>query len=658
MGLALLTLGWLSARPAQAQYPGGGYPGGGYPGGGGGWVPSDSYGNPTQTPQQVNSDGSANLLPSGKPTKKTNTYPIPDSENDWWFSVFSPNSHPTSDPYYYYYNSLHLDSHAGNSILDTSRYGHAVGTYAPPPWDPGEWFSGQTQPPDLNGKVHADTGDDLMAYFVWTGDQSQIPDHQDFLLRTSLSATASVSYGTGGATSGVSATGMGMLEGDTVIANAGDAGDDHPAPHIKSVLVRAKPNGNLITLSRSAGVSVDTKNTLPFSPWSAGEAEGGTSYYSYMGDLNGQTDASASATVSAKASQDSRYADIRCKTIEESSYKDVNGNPMKALHIRTPSGAITTDSAVTWSDYGQCWSPLAIDPGYSSGAVPFDANALGFSSPTFSWTHSGEGTLLDDWENPGAPITEGVASGNLKRVELLFKSPTMDGFPKSTSISLTVTDGDGASATNTFGVKWHLPLEKRDMFSETYTKHSLKDRCTDIQPDFPAVMNPEPAQEFKFAPLLDGAALFVPEGAATKGMLELVAKIAEMFEFKYDYGGENANADKQGAQLNNDSTNYGDAVKEQNFIYQGTERNYPINLGPDPFNYWECKMTIKLMEHDHDRSWHADGYSINGFDGNENHVVSSHIVDSVFSERFFHRFRMRNGTPADDNTVGDSPPLN
>lgn len=70
---------------------------------------------------------------------------------------------------------------------------------------------------------------------------------------------------------------------------------------------------------------------------------------------------------------------------------------------------------------------------------------------------------------------------------------------------------------------------------------------------------------------------------------------------------------------------------------------------------FECKMTVELMEHDHDKSWHADGYKINGFDGNENHVVTSHVVDNVYSERFFHRFRDKFGRPATDDTIGEPP---
>jgi len=652
VSFALLTLCLSCARPAHAQYPGGGYPGGGYPGSGG-WVPSDASGTPLQAGTQgTNSDGSANLMPSGKVPKKTNTYPVAADAEIWWFGAFSPNDRTTDDSGHYYYNGLFLNSTAGNTVTD--NYGQGPIGFYDPINHGGDRSDATPLLPDLLGSVHAENSDTLKAYLVWTGDQAHIPPYQDVRLHTSVGATATVSFGNGGATSKMSASATGNLEADTVTATAGDAGSDSPPPDVRSVLIRATPNGNLITLSRSAGVTVDTTNGLPYAAWVPGDHD-----YYYSGSANGYTSANASATVTANAALDTRFADILCSTIETSFYKngspDAIGTPFRAPHIRTVDGAITTDSAVIWSETGQCWSPVSAGAGATAGVVPFLAGAAGFNDATYSWKHSGEGTLLDDTQNFGAPVSEGTPT-SISQVGLLFLSPTTDGFPKSTSVSLTVTDADGTSATNTFGVSWHMPLEKRgDAFGETYTKHSLKTRCEGIEPDFPAVMSAEPAAEFKFAPLLDGAALLVPEGAVAKGMLELVGKIAEMFEFKYDYGGEQSQAENQGAQLSNDSTNYGDAVKEQGYIYEGDERNFPINLGPDPSNYFECRMTVMKMEHDHDKSWNADGYKINGFDGNQNHVVTSHVIDSVFSERFFHRFRDKYGRPATDDTIGEPP---
>jgi len=348
MSLSLLAL-LLASPSARADYPGGGYPGG-YPGGGypgsGGWVPSDSHGTPlTPGMQGTNSDGSANLLPTtGKSPKKTNTYPIQDGDPAWWFGAYSPNNGGTGDPYYYYYNGLFLSSTANNTTRD--NYGALAASYDLNNYN-FDRADNLTLPPDLTGSVHADNTDTLTAYFVWTGDPSHIPAHQDFLLRTSLSATAGVNFGNGGATSGLSATGEGMLEGDTVTATAGDAGNDHPAPHTKAVLVRATPNGNLITLSRSAGVSVDTSNSLPYSTWvdspALANASGPGTYYYNGPPSNGQTSASASASASATANTDSRDVIIQ-SNLGQTYYKGINALPQP--NMRQPDGTMTDDTAV------------------------------------------------------------------------------------------------------------------------------------------------------------------------------------------------------------------------------------------------------------------------------------------------------------------------
>ena len=160
MSLTLLTLGLLSAPPAQAQYPGGGS-GGGYPGGGG-WVACDAGGYPLS-----GGNGLVPLVPHDGTGDDHSTYPIPADADSFWFQAFSPNSHDSGDGSDGHYNpGLFLFSHADNFIQDMSRYGHGVGTYAPDPLDPSEWMAGQTQPPDLIGEVTADHKSSLKAYFT------------------------------------------------------------------------------------------------------------------------------------------------------------------------------------------------------------------------------------------------------------------------------------------------------------------------------------------------------------------------------------------------------------------------------------------------------------------------------------------------------------
>jgi len=451
MSLALLTLGLPSV---QAQT--GGYPGGGYPGSSGGWVPSDSHGTPlTPGMQGTNSDGSANLLPSGKPPKKTNTYPIQDGDPAWWFGAYSPNDCVTSDPYYYY-NGLFLSSTANNTTRD--NYGALAASYDLNNYN-FDRADNLTLPPDLTGSVHADNTDTLTAYFVWTGDPSHIPAHQDFLLRTSLSATAGVSFGNGGATSGLSATGEGMLEGDTVTATAGDAGNDHPAPHTKAVLVRATPTGNLITLSRSAGVSVDTSNSLPYSTWvdspAPPNASGPGTYYYIGPPSNGQTSATASANASATANTDSRGVTINCPDVEASYYKwayDSQHGTDRYQHIPQASGN-SVDSVVFQQN----------DPSTGQHFVAghtYYSNPSGFMSPVFNWKISGDGTADSDTSANLSPSpTNPYGLANLP-ANLDFGATWDTTQTKTSQFTVDVKDSDGADASDTYTVTWHATAEK------------------------------------------------------------------------------------------------------------------------------------------------------------------------------------------------------
>ena len=133
------------------------------------------------------------------------------------------------------------------------------------------------------------------------------------------------------------------------------------------------------------------RNSLPFSQWSDGEAQGGTSYYSYLGDLNGRTSATATANVSATANYDSRGVDITCPAIEDSFYKgtyDSQHSTDRYQHIHQPSGN-SVDSVVFQQN----------DPSIGQHFVAghtYDSNAVNFTSPVFNWTISGDGNPDSD----------------------------------------------------------------------------------------------------------------------------------------------------------------------------------------------------------------------------------------------------------------------
>ncbi len=308
ISLAFLTLCLLCIRPVFADPSG--YPGGGYPGSGGGWVPSDASGIPLQPGSHgLNNDGSANLLGTDKTPDTSNTYPIPPGEEEWWFGAYYPNQYADStDPYSY---GLTLGSSANNYTYCWWLWPGEVGTYSPQngpgTHHPGEWPSGTTQPPDLNGSVTAHVEDTLTAYYAWTG-PGPVPAHADFLLHTHVSATASVDKGSfppdsdpPGALNGEATATLGS---DTVTATAGWYSSKLPPAIDKVRLVQKTPQGGLVTLSLQGSVKTDCANSLPYGSWSGDNSNGGTSYYwpdSTKGTY-GPTSGSASGTVSATAS--------------------------------------------------------------------------------------------------------------------------------------------------------------------------------------------------------------------------------------------------------------------------------------------------------------------------------------------------------------------
>jgi hypothetical protein len=307
--------------------------------------------------------------------------------------------------------------------------------------------------------------------------------------------------------------------------------------------------------------------------------------------------------------------------IETSYYKgayDSQHGTSRYLHQRNPDGSIQVDAGVTWQTAG------AISPeGWGVTQFPFTASSP-FDNPSFSWSAGGPGWI----------------DGQAVQQQILYTMGTSLGsFPAATHFQATVTAPDGTTDQNTYDVTWHLPYEKNEYLGAKKTKHSLQTRVEGVEPDFPAILVDSKPNVFSFSAAIDGLAIFVPEGAVAKGLAELVGKIAEMSGWEYEYGGEG-----QSSEFTNNSQNYADAVKEQNqFDYVGNEPNFPASLGTDPSNYFYCKMAVKVMEHDTDKSWYADGYNINGFDGNSVHVVSSHVIDNVYSERFFTPSRSKQG---------------
>lgn len=236
---------------------------------------------------------------------------------------------------------------------------------------------------------------------------------------------------------------------------AGDAGSASLPAINGRHLIRVTPNGKIATVSKSGTVSTDTTNGLPWAAWvdspqSPGASGPGTFYYDGP-PYNGQTSANAYANVLATATNDSRDVIIKCFDIEDSSHAGpldpvTNSYPQD---VRAGDGSIVTDSAVAPP------SP----PNQAGGSTSWTASptlfaqATGFQNPTFAWSVSGEGSS-----------SAGNSNSTVLSVNLPV-STTDKALNKQSTLQVNVTDSDGATAANTFGIRWHYPKENATLFA-------------------------------------------------------------------------------------------------------------------------------------------------------------------------------------------------
>lgn len=167
----------------------------------------------------------------------------------------------------------------------------------------------------------------------------------------------------------------------------------------------------------------------------------GTSYQGYYQQTNGATGANASASIGGTARLDSREVTISCPAIENSNASGPTPD------VRSPSGAITVDSAVSWT----------AQDGFNNTGWEVNhfyyANISSFVNPLYSWSKSGDGTIVSQPVGQQSSYTGiwyfGQSYGNFLN--------------KSTTLTLAVQDGppsgDGAAATNTYTIRWHYPYE-------------------------------------------------------------------------------------------------------------------------------------------------------------------------------------------------------
>lgn len=214
--------------------------------------------------------------------------------------------------------------------------------------------------------------------------------------------------------------------------------------------------------------------------------------------------------------------------------------------------------------------------------------------------------------------------------------------PGATTVQVQVKDGDSATATNAHTVNWHLPLEKNENLGATKTKRKIRTLAGPVYRGLGTIKSRDPGGDMPFSAVIDGASAVLdltgdPEAA---GMLDILAKITDITDWKYSNGGDNTqslvtNDDNEWSLGNSDS---------QETAYTGPA-DVPSSLLNYPDGQNLCYLDWCVVEKDTDASWYADGYNHNGYDGNSMHTVNVHKVDLIEGQPFFTQYKNPDGSP-------------
>ena len=454
-------MGLLTVPSAHAQgYPGGGGSGGNYPGGGSGtgtWklLPCNPDGSPNPS-AYTDSAGFTRLTGT-----MTGTSTNSDPDNDGYFEpsryetgdVIDTPSNPAPGPLQFLYNNSVTtagDWYNGPGVLCLPLHGRTFATNG---------YRGN--PPtekELNGGVSSTLNGSVQACFNWRfvdGLSNPLPapgvpppgpaDHADFLVAAWLGASANYNLGTASPQQGLSAGGSAVDSfGDSVNALVQSPGGAAASQTMTAYhLVRAPfAKNGVATVSMTGTVSLGASDGILYHVY--GPNPLGANYLTLT---NGSTWAGGWGQLSAGARQDAREVTIG-SPIETSYYKGVsqNGNSNRWAHQRnSATGAMAVDAVATWQDY-----TANSVKGWQINNIPLTATTTNFFSyASYSWTLSGL-TLPEAW----------LTYPTVNPTQFSLLEPDGTKFPLHSTVTVNAADSDGAIATNTYDMTWHLPLEK------------------------------------------------------------------------------------------------------------------------------------------------------------------------------------------------------
>ncbi len=529
------------------------------------------------------------------------------------------------------------------------------------PQSPRWWYSASPYGSgSLNGSVTVDVLGQLVSYFKvdWYDGyggsapaDAVVPDYINLWLKTDIGASADVSFGSSGMTSGLSATATatdGAPFGEMATASAGDA-DAAPGPVrvLGSHLVRAAvdPSTRIAEVYLNGETTWNAVNTIPYGEVVHPYAD----YPSYVTGgrvTNGQTGASSGGYITARVKQDNRGVALS-SPIEDSYYKGVYDVPHgtdRYLHLRdSATGNIAVDSVAEWhTDLDIHNQPTGYTKGWQINGLPITANASSFQDPSFTWSLLGL-TTPQAWLQLPTATPKNPAS-------FYLREPDKNKFPLQCTVRVDVSDNDGALASNnTYGITWHLPREavSPTPFETDAGKYSISPARVGPVPDGGTSLALEATQpqHIDWEATIDGIAVVAKVSGQEEiaGGAEILAAITKVVKPYTDADGE----PKQNGATSGDQT-WGDAISSENTIYSDQHANggnVPLNLINDPQGWHLCDMWVFQVVHFHDKYWYANGYDSHGYDGNSQHVVYQRNIDYVHDEYQFIQYRHYDGTP-------------
>ncbi len=640
--LFVLSLSLLTVRPAQAQYLGEQFPGGYLSA-----IPCDASGVPLNPHPYPDYDGFYPMTGTQNLTI-THTYSgemvsaglaaWPNGYQAEWLDplypiqMTAPNASPKPDPTHLYTG---LGIYAGIDSAHEVDAGNSFGSY-------GSWWytlynNGVPHIGPVNGSVTvAVTAGHLASYFkvTWYPSSSTapapMPDHLNLLLRTNLTAEASINAGTSVHNNGLWAYATvsdGLPFGETASASAGRTGDgtlvgSSGVPVVTGYhLVRAavNPVTQIATVSLDAALHYTANNDVPYGTLPDGTPQGGQV-------TNGPTSAHAASGVSAGVQPDDREVTIHR---DGAVYETVDAAGV------THGDTVYSYDNISTSIFGQrqvdphiikhTFHPTFTGDWFMKDNDPFSLPDQIPWLDAWSWTpnHSDDDEMTGYWTMPYGNLEFDLSSGWVGSITGPTTQPLIY---TATALKLSgagVGTADGATAAATYSMTIHDAVE--GLADATV---SVEATPTPYWGSFPVAGNPngvlylpgEIKPQDNQVPSLSVVAE-TSKGFSGQGGADIdLAKWTKLFNVNFSFGGEISHT-------------------------SGVQTSFPVNVyvGPNQFTY-------PLFVHVYNRhtfTWrhYTEAGEHKLFDSNNNEKLHRDVEDEIAGGYITYATPLPIGTP-------------